>query len=147
MNFTAWPYGADYVLGFVGGAASWELARAGSAATEAFARDELKAILGSRAEMGPAVVTTWGSDPAHLGAYAYARPGHADARAALAQPLCDGRLVFAGEACRTDGLAGTVGGAFLDGVRAAGIVMGALGRKTVRPSDPEAQRSGSRIDT
>jgi monoamine oxidase len=147
MNFIAWPYGAAYVLGFVGGAASWELAQAGSAATEAFARDELKAILGNRAEMGAAVVTTWGSDPAHLGAYAYARPGHAGARAALAQPLCDGRLVFAGEACRTDGLAGTVGGAFLDGVRAAGVVMDALGRRAIRPSAAEAQRSGSRIDT
>jgi hypothetical protein len=40
----------------------------------------------------------------------------------LAEPLAGGRLVFAGEATRTDGLAGTVGGAYLSGIEAAGIV-------------------------
>jgi len=40
----------------------------------------------------------------------------------LGVPLADGRLVFAGEAVCTDGLAGTVGGAFLSGERAAGLV-------------------------
>ncbi len=38
----------------------------------------------------------------------------------------DGRVVLAGEACRTDGLAGTVGGAMRDGERAAQAVLDAL---------------------
>jgi monoamine oxidase len=33
------------------------------------------------------------------------------------------RLLFAGEACRSDGLAGTVGGAFLSGEQAATRLM------------------------
>ena len=70
-----------------------------------------------------AVVTGWGTDPLSLGAYAYARPGCADLRGALAQPLADGALAFAGEAWRTDGLAGTVAGAWLSGRDAAEAVM------------------------
>jgi monoamine oxidase len=65
------------------------------------------------------VVTGWAADPFYRGAYAYARPGCAGARAVLGTPLADGRLIFAGEATRTDGLAGTVGGAFLAGEEAA----------------------------
>ncbi|MCW3474165.1 flavin monoamine oxidase family protein [Limobrevibacterium gyesilva] len=121
MFFLAWPFGRDHVVGFVGGPAAWALARAGDAATEAFARAQLRLILGSRADrtLGPAVVTRWGTDPAHRGAYAYARIGHAAARAILATPLAGGRLIFAGEAVCTDGLAGTVGGAYLSGQQAA----------------------------
>jgi monoamine oxidase len=127
MFFHAWPSGRDHVIGFAGGPTAWELARAGADATEAFARAQLRDLLGARADaLGAAVVTTWGTDPAHLGAYAYARTGHADARAALAQPLADGRLIFAGEATCTDGLAGTVGGAYLAGQQAARIVAAAL---------------------
>ena len=124
MFFHAWPSGRDHVIGFVGGPAAWELARAGAAATEDFARAELRRRLGADVDraLGPAVVTRWGTDPAHLGAYAYARPGCFGARAALGQPLGDGRLVFAGEATRTDGLAGTVGGAWLAGRDAARLV-------------------------
>lgn len=128
MFFHAWPSGRDHVIGFVGGPAAWELARAGAAATEDFARAELRRRLGADVDraLGPAVVTRWGTDPAHLGAYAYARPGCFGARAALGQPLGDRRLVFAGEATRTDGLAGTVGGAWLAGRDAARIVIAEL---------------------
>jgi monoamine oxidase len=73
-------------------------------------------------------MTAWGTDPAFLGAYAYAIPGAAGARAVLAAPLWDGRLVFAGEACDTDGLAGTVAGAYFSGARAADSVMGGFTR-------------------
>ena len=65
------------------------------------------------------MVTGWGTDPFSLGAYAYARPGCADGRGVLAQPLAGGALAFAGEACRVDGLAGTVAGAWLSGRDAA----------------------------
>ena len=119
MFFLALPGGADHLIGFVGGPAAWDLSRAGPAATEAFARAEFAGLLGAdaAATLGGAVVTTWGEDPAFLGAYAYAKPSHAAARAAMDAPL--GPLLFAGEAWCTDGLAGTVGGAFNSGERAA----------------------------
>jgi monoamine oxidase len=119
MFFLAWPNRQDYLLGFVGGTAAWALSRAGIAATEAFAREEARRLLGADIAqgLGGAVVTSWGADPAFLGAYAYARPGFAEARAAMEQPA--GNLLFAGEAWCTDGLAGTVGGAYVSGERAA----------------------------
>lgn len=121
MFFHAWPSGRDHIIGFVGGPAAWELTRAGPAVTEDFARTELRRVLGAGADraLGPPVITNWGTDPAHFGAYAYARPGRFGARATLAQPLGGGRLIFAGEATRSDGLAGTVGGAWLAGRDAA----------------------------
>jgi monoamine oxidase len=124
MSFLAWPFGADHITGFVGGPAAWDLSREGPAATEAFAREQLRGLFGSRADaaLGAAFVADWAVDRWHRGAYAYAKPGCAGARAALGVPLAEGRLVFAGEACRTDGLAGTVGGAYLDGLRAAAAV-------------------------
>jgi monoamine oxidase len=122
MSLHFWPHGQDHVVGFVGGTAAWELARAGEAAAEDFIRARIRQVLGADADRAfapGAVVTPWGTDPWHLGAYAYARPGHFQARGVLAQPLAEGRLVFAGEALRTDGMAGTVGGAYLSGREAA----------------------------
>jgi monoamine oxidase len=128
MFFQVRPYGADHVVGFVGGPTAWTLAREGVAAAEAFAREQWRKCLGNSADevLGAAVVTQWGTDPTQLGAYAYARPGRAGARAVLGTPLGDGRLVFAGEAVCVDGLAGTVGGAWLSGRQAALGVAAAL---------------------
>jgi len=122
MTFLVRPLGASHVIGFVGGPAAQALGREGPAALEDFARSQWRDLFGARAELGPAVVADWSTDPWHRGAYAYARPGCAGARAALAAPLAEGTLAFAGEACRSDGLAGTVAGAWLDGVRAADAV-------------------------
>jgi monoamine oxidase len=132
MTWHAWPFGRDHLIGFVGGRAAWELARAGSAATEAFAREELARHFGAaRIERAlrwpPSVITDWGTNPFTLGAYSYARPGHAGARAALAAAsLAGGRLRFAGEACHAR-LAGTVAGAWESGEAAARAVAAALG--------------------
>lgn len=125
MFFNLWPQGRPHAVGFFGARAAWRFAEAGTAATAAFAREELVRLLGGDAAdaFGEAEVTTWGTDPAFLGAYAYARPGCMAARAAMDTPLA-GRLAFAGEAWCTDGLAGTVGGAFLSGERAAGMLLG-----------------------
>jgi monoamine oxidase len=126
ISFIAWPRNTDHVIGFVGGETAWSLARDPAAAV-AFAREVWRDMLGHEADriFGAGGITTdWGTDPHHLGAYTYARPGATTARATLAEPLAGGRLVFAGEACRTDGMAGTVGGAILDGRRAAAIVLG-----------------------
>ena len=123
MTMLAWPHGRDHVICFTGGSHAAEAERTGG--LEAFARAQLRALFGARTDRAfrPGAVTTqWASDPWSRGSYAYARPGHAEARAALAIPLGGGRLVFAGEATRTDGLAGTVGGAFLSGEQAAAAV-------------------------
>ena len=123
MTFIAWPHGQDHAIGFMGGSAAAGLDHASAA--EDFARSQWRGLFGARADAAftrDAVVTRWASDPLALGSYAYARPGQAGARAILATPLADGRLVFAGEATRTDGLAGTVGGAYLSGVQAAEAV-------------------------
>ena len=58
------------------------------------------------------------------GAYSYALPGHANARAALASPF-DDRLFFAGEATHAYDFS-TAHGAHDSGVRAAEEVIAAL---------------------
>lgn len=123
MSFHFWPHGARHIAGFVGGPTAWDLARAGEGATKAFARHQLAQAMGAEAvaRVGEIVVSPWGNDRLFHGAYTYALPGQAGARAVLGTPI-DGRLVFAGEAVCTDGLAGTVGGSFLSGERAAGLV-------------------------
>ena len=121
MLFHACPRGADHVVGFFGGEAAWAVAHDARACDD-WARAELARLFGAaavRAALRPgAHATTWGIDPHHRGAYAYAGPGDVPARAALAVPV-DERLLFGGEACRSDGIAGTVGGAARDGERAA----------------------------
>lgn len=128
MSFVAWPTGAAQVVGFVGGSTAWALAQEGAAATEAFARQSWADAMGHAAgrALAAAAVTGWATDPAYFGAYAYARPGHADARAALREALAGGRLQFAGEAVGRDGLAGTVGGAWNSGAEAARTAIAAL---------------------
>jgi monoamine oxidase len=126
MSFIAWPRGTDHTIGFIGGDAAWAVAPDSRAALD-LARSQWRAMFGARADAIFAeggFTTDWGTDPHHLGAYSYARPGGAGGRAALAQPIAGERLLFAGEACRTDGMAGTVGGAVLDGRRAAALVLG-----------------------
>ncbi len=120
-----WPHGRDYVQGWIGGSTAWALLREGDAAAVDFMRGELRRLFGARADAlfdgAPSLVTQWGGDPLTLGAYAYATPGNADARARLAEPLADGHLLFAGEACHI-GYAGTLAGAWLSGEAAAGAV-------------------------
>ncbi len=120
MTVLAWPHGRDHAICFTGGSHAAALEQDGG--LEAFARGQLRALFGARADQAfqpGAVVTGWFTDPWTRGSYAYARPGCAGGRGTLATPLAGGRLIFAGEATRTDGLAGTVGGAFLSGEEAA----------------------------
>ena len=124
MSFHFWPHGAGHIAGFVGGPTAWDLARAGEGATRAFARQQLAQVVGpaAAARIGEIVVSPWGNDRLFHGAYTYALPGHAGARAVLGTKLGEGRLVFAGEAVCTDGLAGTVAGSYLAGARAATLM-------------------------
>ena len=128
LSFLAWPGGADHCITFIGGPNAWALAREGEAATLAFVRERLRGWFGADAdkELEAALITGWANDPWQRGAYAYARPGHAGDRAALGMPFADGRVVIAGEATAGDGMAGTVGGAWNEGQRAARAVMSAI---------------------
>ena len=131
LSVFAWPDGHDHVVGFLGGRAAWDRLRPADA--EAFLRDWLHDLFGAEAAFAPgAVCTGWGDDPGSLGSYAYARPGHAAARGTMADACVDGRLWFAGEAYRTDGLAGTVAGAWRSGQDAAAKVAATLRAATLR---------------
>jgi monoamine oxidase len=127
MGFQCWPHRRDYVQGWIGGSAAWGLAREGDAAAVDFALGQLRAIFGGRVDRvfagGARLVTRWDADPLVRGSYAWVRPGDADLRMALARPLADGHLLFAGEACH-NGFAGTLAGAWLSGQDAARIAAG-----------------------
>lgn len=126
MPFQCWPFGRDWVQGWIGGTPAWELARAGDAAAVDFALAQLRALFGSRVDRvfagGARLVTHWEADPWVRGAYCYALPGEADARDRLAEPQGDGHLLFAGEACNVP-YAGTLAGAWLSGQDAAARVV------------------------
>ena len=124
ITFNAWPDRHRYVTGFVGGRLAWSLATDPAAAAD-LARTALRGMAGIDSR-GKALLSAWGTDPLHRGAYAYTRPGDAGARDALAAAYPGEKLVFAGEAVCTDGLAGTVGGAYLTGLAAANRLLGAI---------------------
>ena len=127
MPFQCWPFGRDYVQGWIGGSTAWDLARAGEGAAMDFALSQLRALFGGRVDrlFAGGVTTAWDADPWTRGAYSYCVPGHADARRRLAEPLADGHLLFAGEACHVP-FASTLAGAWLSGQEAAGIAMRAV---------------------
>jgi monoamine oxidase len=130
MPFQCWPFGRDYVQGWIGGSVAWDLARQGEAAAVDFALSYLRRAFGGRVDRlfgdGASLVTHWDADPWVRGAYCYAIPGSALARDALAEPVSDGHLMFAGEACHV-GFAGTLAGAWISGQTAAGIALAAVG--------------------
>ena len=104
---------------FVGGRLGIWLERQGPAALQDFAVDRLADIFGNdiRKRVQRCIPTAWESDPWTRGTWACARPGHAQQRTSLAQPI-DDRLFFAGEATDIGGQ-GTCHGAFHSGARAA----------------------------
>lgn len=130
MPFQCWPFGRDYVQGWIGGSVAWDLARAGDAAAVDFALSYLRRAFGGRVDRlfagGASLVTHWEADPWVRGAYCYAIPGSAMARDTLAEPVADGHLMFAGEACHV-GFAGTVAGAWISGQSAARRALTAIG--------------------
>ena len=129
MPFQCWPLGRDYVQGWIGGSFASDLARQDEAAAVDFAVSYLRQTFGGRVDRlfagGPTLVTHWDADPWVRGAYCYAVPGSALARDALAEPIADGHLMFAGEACHV-GLAGTLGGAWISGQTAARTALAAV---------------------
>jgi monoamine oxidase len=121
------PFGRPVIEAFLGGRNADALEVEGEGAAAAFAVDELVGLLGSDMRKGlrPLAASAWRREPFSRGAYSYAMPGHAGARAALARPVAD-RLFFAGEATSRDSFS-TVHGAAASGARAAREALLALG--------------------
>lgn len=117
------PFGRPLVEGFYGGETARTLEREGPDAFAAFAIEELSAVFGHGVKRHLRLVsaTGWSTDQWARGAYSYARPGRADARAVLAAPV-EGRLFFAGEACSIRNPA-SCHGAWETGLAAADAVM------------------------
>jgi monoamine oxidase len=127
------PLGRPLIEAYFGGALARRLAAAGAAAMADFAKQELAGVLGARFPSRLALLasSSWSSDPFARGAYSYAAPGQADARAELAAAH-EGRLFFAGEGCSRSRYS-TVHGAFETGLDAAEQALAALGQAGPSP--------------
>jgi monoamine oxidase len=125
--FLVRPFGFNLMIGMLGGHCAWDLTKAGDAAGIDFAKEKLRAMLGSQIDKHfiRGGFTEWGRDPWSLGSYASVRPGAYAARAAMRKPVED-RLFFAGEAC-AGAFAETCGGAMRSGVDNANEVERLLG--------------------
>ncbi|AWN48881.1 amine oxidase [Methylobacterium terrae] len=121
------PFGKPLAVLHCGGDGARALCEAGQGGALAAATDHLVSVFGSG--IRPAVtagrLAAWWTDPFARGSYSIARPGHLSAREALRLPVAD-RIFLAGEAAAGGG-AMTVGGATLDGERAAADVLKRLG--------------------
>ncbi|HYM72219.1 MAG TPA: NAD(P)/FAD-dependent oxidoreductase [Stellaceae bacterium] len=126
MSYQVRPFGRPRINCFFGGAFAAALEREGIEAMAAFATDELAGLLGAdvRRRLRPLAASFWRRDEFARGSYSYARPGHADDRAALASPV-DGRIFFAGEACSLNYFS-TVHGAYDTGITAAEAALDSL---------------------
>ena len=118
-SFEFWPDGGNLVLAHLGGDRARALCTAGERAAGDAVAASLARMLGERvrAAVTGARLAGWWADPFALGSYSLVRPGRLGARERLRQPIGE-RIWIAGEAC-AGGAAMTVGGATLDGQRAA----------------------------
>lgn len=128
IGFQIRPFGKELAIAYLGGRFAEEMEKAGEAATVEMARVALTDMFGSSIldNLVKVAATAWSSDPHTLGAYASALPGHADQRAALAEPV-DGKLYLAGEAVHPSWFS-TVQGAYLSGIDAAARVATSFNR-------------------
>lgn len=118
-SFEFFPGGRDLVIAYLGGDDARALCVAGVTAALAAVTERLAGIVGGRVRLalGEGVLAGWWTDPFARGGYSILKPGAGGAREALRHPVA-GRLWFAGEASAGGG-AMTVGGAYLEGRRAA----------------------------
>lgn len=122
------PFGRDLAIAYLGGDQARALCAAGESAAVDFATERLSALAGGRfrdAVTGGRLAGWW-TDPFARGGYSIVLPGHVGAREKLRLPVGN-RIWLAGEAGAGGG-AMTVGGAFLEGERAAGEAVASLTR-------------------
>lgn len=119
IHFRNQPFGHDYVEIVTGGRIAEWMEKSGERATVEFVLTKLRDALGSKAAPYPThhIVSAWNEDEWVKGAYSCARPGAADQRSILAQPI-DDRIFFAGEATSSNAYA-SVHGACISGRDAA----------------------------
>jgi monoamine oxidase len=127
-NLLVRPFGREMVLGHCGGPLGRELEAAGPDAMVELALEQLTQMFGAavRRHVTATASTAWCGDPWIRGGYSVCRPGHADARPRLSQPVHD-RVLLAGEACAPARF-GTVNGAHDSGADAARRIAGWLRR-------------------
>ncbi len=122
INFECWGFDRDIVIAYFGGDHARDIVGHGERDAIALVFEEFVKLVGedARKSFQRGVMHGWSADPHSLGCYSHALPGHADARAKLAQPVAE-RLFFAGEATGGEGFGGamTAGGAALAGREAA----------------------------
>lgn len=128
FNLDCRPFGRDIVVAVFGGDFARDVARTDEAAI-AHALEALARCVGAsaRGAFRGGRAHAWFRDADARGCYSHCLPGHAQARAALAEPVGD-RLFFAGEATGAIGGAMTAGGAVLAGRAAARAAAGAPAR-------------------
>ncbi len=116
------PFGYSLAIGYAAGTFARELEQAGRPAMIDFALEQFKAMFGNTAVRTVRVkdASGWSGDPWIGGAYSLARPGQAEQRGRLAQPLAR-RLYFAGEAVSASAF-GTAHGAYQSGCDAVDLV-------------------------
>jgi monoamine oxidase len=126
-SFEFWPFGRDLVLAILGGDHGRQISEAGERAAVDFVTERLAAMVGDhiRSAVLGGRLAGWWADPFARGSYSVARPGHLSARMALREPVGE-RIWLAGEATAGGG-AMTVGGAALEGERAATEAIRKLG--------------------
>lgn len=119
INFTLNHFGEPIIVGQLGGNLARDLEAAGEATAADFALAALVEAFGSeiRRQVVATTMTHWASDPDILGAYSCARPGEADRRRQLREPIED-VIFLAGEAVSWD-FYSTAHGAHLTGIDAA----------------------------
>lgn len=118
-RFQIRPFGENIAVAYMAGRFAREIAEAGEAAMADFALGQLVDAFGAdiRSRVSGMTATQWCVDPFIGGGYSSARPGGADARLVLSEPIAE-RLYFAGEAHWLDAY-GTVHGAYNSGVETA----------------------------
>ena len=122
LDFRNRPFGYDYVEISAGGRKAEWMEKSGERATIDYILEKLRHVAGNQAVPNPVrhIVSAWNGDPWVKGSYSCARPGAANQRPVLAQPV-DDRIFFAGEATSSDFYA-SVHGACITGQVAARAV-------------------------
>ena len=124
IGFRNQPFGYDYIECVTGGRMAEWMEKSGERATIVFVLAKLRDVAGNGAIPSPVrhIVSAWNEDEWTKGAYSCARPGAADQRPILAQPI-DNRIFFAGEATSSNAYASVNGASITgrDAARAMGV--------------------------